>query len=84
MLRAYVGNEHDNWDEKLVCAEFAINNSWQEAMKNTPFFLNYGQHPLTPATIQMPATVPKATDFAEGIVKSVKLVQKKQKLLVRA
>ena len=60
MLRAYVSLEHDDWDAKLACAEFAINNSWQATVKNTPFFLNYGQHPLTPATKQLP----KAADFA--------------------
>ena len=70
MLRAYVSLEHDDWDAKLACAEFAINNSWQETLKNTPFFLNYGQHPLTPTTKQLPSTVPKAAGFAEGVVKS--------------
>ena len=33
MLRAYVSLEHDDWDAKLACAEFAINNSWQEIVK---------------------------------------------------
>jgi hypothetical protein len=45
MLRAYVILEHDDWDAKLACAEFAINNSWQETVKNTPFFLHYGSIP---------------------------------------
>jgi hypothetical protein len=89
MLRAYVSLEHDDWNAKLACAEFAINNSWQETVKNTPFFLNYGQHPLTPATKQLPYTVPKAADFAEGIVKSVKEARKcmeaaQQKMKARA
>ena len=89
MLRAYVSLEHDDWDAKLACAEFAINNSWQATVKNTPFFLNYGQHPLTPATKQLPSTVPKAADFAEGIVKSVKEARKcmeaaQQKMKARA
>jgi glycosylphosphatidylinositol phospholipase D len=84
-----VSLEHDDWDAKLACAEFAINNSWQETVKNTPFFLNYGQHPLTPATKQLPSTVPKAADFAEGIVKSVKEARKcmeaaQQKMKARA
>ena len=34
MLRAYVSLEHDDWDAKLVFAEFAINNFWQETVKN--------------------------------------------------
>ena len=89
MLRAYISLEHDDWDAKLACAEFAINNSWQETVKNTPFFLNYGQHPLTPATKQLSSTVPKAADFAEGIVKSVKearkcMEAKQQKMKARA
>ena len=89
ILRAYVSLEHDDLDAKLACAEFAINNSWQETVKNTPFFLNFGQHPLTPATKQLPSTVPKAADFAEGIVKSVKEARKcmkaaQQKMKARA
>ena len=81
--------EHDDWDAKLACAEFAINNSWHETVKNTPFFLNYGQHPLTPATKQLPSAVPKAADFVEGIVKSVKEARKfmeaaQQKMNARA
>ena len=89
MLGAYVSLKHDNWDAKLACAEFAINNSWQETVKNTPFFLNYGQHPLTPATKQLPSTVPKAADFAKGFVKSVKEARKcmeaaQQKMKARA
>ena len=39
MLRAYVQPDQNDWDEHLACAEFAINNSWQESVKNTPFFL---------------------------------------------
>eukprot|EP00983_Pelagomonas_calceolata_P131246 1161757-Pelagomonas_calceolata.AAC.8 len=62
----------DDWDEKLACAEFAINNSWQESVQDMPFFLNYGQHPLTPATVQLPSKVPRASEYAEGIAKSVK------------
>ena len=38
MLRAYVSLEHDDWDAKLACAEFAINNSWQETIKRICHF----------------------------------------------
>eukprot|EP00983_Pelagomonas_calceolata_P033030 1034935-Pelagomonas_calceolata.AAC.1 len=75
MLRAYVGYAQDDWDEKLACAEFAINNSWQESVQNTPFFLNYGQHPLTPATVQLLSRVQRASEYAEGIARSVKQAQ---------
>jgi len=32
--------------------EFAINNSYHESLKHTPFFLNFGMHPVTPVTIE--------------------------------
>ena len=72
MLRAYVSPDQSDWDEHLACAEFAINNSWQEAVKNTPFFLNYGMHPLVPASVSLPRTVPSAHDFVEGIERAVR------------
>jgi len=71
MLRSYVAPDRLDWDKHLACAEFAINNSWQESVRNTPFFLNYGQHPLTPASLSLPHIVSKASDFAEGIMKAV-------------
>ena len=48
MLQHYVGPTQEDWDEHLASAEFAYNNAWHESIKNTPFMLNYGQHPLTP------------------------------------
>jgi hypothetical protein len=72
MLRAYVGPDPTEWDEHLACAEIAINSSWQESIKNTPFFLNYGMHPLTPGPMTLPRTVPHAHDFVEGIEKAVR------------
>ena len=54
MLRHYVSAEHDDWDAHLPMAEFAVNNAWQESTKHTPFFLNYGRHPLTPVATQLP------------------------------
>lgn len=72
MLRSYVSPDQQDWDEHLACVEFAINNSWQESVKNTPFFLNYGMHPLTPVSMSLPRTVPRAHDFVQGIERAVK------------
>ena len=47
-LRHFVSPSQDNWDALLPMAEFAVNNAYQESIKTTPFFLNYGQHPLNP------------------------------------
>ena len=54
MLRNYIDPTHDDWDEHLTAAEFDINNAYQESIKTTPFMLNYGQNPLTPASLRIP------------------------------
>ena len=46
MPRQYVSPSHDDWDEHLAMAEFAINDAWQESVQETPFMLPYGQHPF--------------------------------------
>ena len=38
MLRAYVQPDQNDRDEHLACAEFAINNSWQESVKKHSLF----------------------------------------------
>jgi hypothetical protein len=49
-LRAYVNPEQNDWDQWLPLAEFAYNNSKQESIGCTPFYLNYGRHPRLPET----------------------------------
>ena len=44
-LRVYVNYQQDNWNELLPMAEFAYNNSYQETIKTTPFYANYGINP---------------------------------------
>ena len=51
MPRHFVTPTMTNWDELLVSAQFAVNNAWQEFIRNsfnTPFFLNHGRQPRTP------------------------------------
>ena len=47
-LRAFVEPNLTNWDELLPDAQLAINNSWQESIQNTPYFVNFGEHPWIP------------------------------------
>jgi hypothetical protein len=54
MIRAYVSAYHDDWDEHLIAAEFAYNDSVNASTGYTPFYLNYGQHPITPLTMLCP------------------------------
>ena len=48
VLRHYVAADQADWDKYLPLCEFAINNSWNESTKSTPFYLNYGRHPRVP------------------------------------
>ena len=50
VLRNYIGPNLNDWDNLLPQAQFAINNSYNESTKTTPFFLNYGRHPHVPGT----------------------------------
>ena len=38
-LRHFVRPSQDDWDMKLPCCEFAINNAWRQTTGSTPFFL---------------------------------------------
>ena len=75
MLRHFVSPMQDDWDEHLDAAEFAINNAWQESIQNTPFFLNYGQHPLTPASVDVDTKVPAAKAFTGDLAEAVELAK---------
>jgi hypothetical protein len=47
-LRAFVNPALTNWDEILPVAQLAVNNSYQETVRNTPFYLEHGRHPWIP------------------------------------
>ena len=66
MLRHYVNPRQSNWDTMLPVLEFAVNNSWQESIENTPFFLNYGRHPRSPAALVLPTGNPAADQFVSS------------------
>ena len=76
MLRHYVNLVQDDWDELLAAVEFAYNNSWQESVRNTPFFLNYDQHPRTPISGNNMCEVPIAQDFVEHMTNVIGLTKK--------
>jgi hypothetical protein len=60
VLRHYVNVRYTDWDRWLPMVQFAVNNSWQESIKATPFFVNYGQHPRTPSMKDVPVSDPDA------------------------
>jgi transposase InsO family protein len=65
MLRMYVSRSQTDWEDKLACAEFAVNNSEHVSTGVSPFFLNYGHHPYLPVSLLPNHRVPGATAFAQ-------------------
>jgi hypothetical protein len=56
ILRHYISFHHDDWDDHLTAAEIAINNSVAQSTGFSPYFLNYGKHPLFPMTSILPSS----------------------------
>jgi len=48
MLRHYIDAAQTKWVALLPLVEFAINDSWHESIKATPFEVNYGRRPRLP------------------------------------
>ena len=68
-----VNANQSDWDQHLVSAEFAYNNSVQASTGHTPFYLNYGQHPRMPMTsvaedaTEVPAVLDLLKDLSAGL-----------------
>ncbi|CAI7850895.1 unnamed protein product [Closterium sp. NIES-54] len=63
LLRVACKDDINKWDLHLLVLEFAYNNAKHAATGETPIFLCYGRHPLTPQQPTVPATVQPAHDF---------------------
>ena len=69
-LRHYVGHKPSAWEKLLPCVEFAINDSKSGSTGQTPFMVNYGEHPRGPteAGAQRPVgTCPAAVSYTHAI-----------------
>ena len=85
MLRHFINSHHDDWDQFLAPAEFAINNAVNSSVQNTPFMLNYGRHPWLPINMvghlrdaklwKTEEKVPAANVFIDNIQKSITLAR---------
>ncbi len=52
-LRCYVNYHQDDWDQYLPLLEIAHNNTISSTTGYSPFFLNYGFHPVTPLVFDL-------------------------------
>ena len=74
MLHHYITPKMDNWDDMLPVLEFAVNNSYQDSIKDAPFYANYGKHPRIPDDIKRegkPSKNLQAYDFISNIEKTI-------------
>src|SRR5271167_4436614 len=74
-LCVFVNYRQDDWAEWLTLAEFSYNNHTHSTTKQTPFFLNQGQHPNTPFTTFISSNNESAQNFTDRmktIFKNVK------------
>ncbi|KAJ9514191.1 hypothetical protein QJQ45_002279 [Haematococcus lacustris] len=71
MPRHFIRPDQRDWAEYLPLVEFAINNAWQESVRSTPFYLNYGYHPRLAELLDLPQKVPQAHDFVKGMKRAV-------------
>jgi Integrase zinc binding domain/RNase H-like domain found in reverse transcriptase/Chromo (CHRromatin Organisation MOdifier) domain len=74
VLRTHTMVHQDQWDVNLCMVEFAINNSHHSSMRFTPFFLNFGQHPVTPLMLDVikAEKVPTALKFTADMAETLK------------
>ena len=54
VLRHYLNETGKNWEDLIPMVEFSINNSMNGSTGHTPFYLNSGSHPRTPASALVP------------------------------
>jgi hypothetical protein len=76
VLRNYVNAAQSDWDRWLPIVQFAINNSYQDSVQSSPFYLNAGQHPHTPVSVSLPRTVPEAGELVDRIHKAMQAARK--------
>ena len=68
MLRYFVNSVGDDWVEKLPLAAFAMNTSVSNATGFSPFFLQFGRHPVSPLNIAIPSL---SVETVSTVVKSL-------------
>ena len=50
-LRPYIEHRPSTWTSQLPLTEFAANNAVNVSTGFTPFYLNFGQHPVIPTML---------------------------------
>jgi hypothetical protein len=77
MLRAHSSDHTEEWNEHLPILEFAYNNSKHASTQESPFFLNFGEHPRLPANVKAtdkdPTAIKMLLEELHGHIETAKL-----------
>ena len=74
-LRCFSSFSQEDWVSLLPLAEFAYNNSIHSATKQSPFYANYGYHPLFLSNCVPECTVPAVQETLDFFSANNKLLQ---------
>jgi hypothetical protein len=72
MLRHYINPSLTDWFDHLPLLEFAYNSSVQASTGATPFYLNFGQHPMSVLDVALPSTLAGMSDSAESTISRIR------------
>eukprot|EP00889_Picochlorum_renovo_P006501 jgi/Picre1/33531/NNA_008854.t1 len=84
MLRAYCANNIQDWEKYLPLVEFALNSAVSTSTQTTPFFLNYGRHPVYPFANASQLMVSDREDVNEILLRIQSAIQMAQAHLEEA
>jgi RNase H-like domain found in reverse transcriptase/Reverse transcriptase (RNA-dependent DNA polymerase)/Integrase zinc binding domain/Aspartyl protease/Chromo (CHRromatin Organisation MOdifier) domain len=71
LLRSYCEANPRTWDELLCMAELAYNSHVHASTGVSPFFANYGRHPVMPMDLLLPTEKQGVQDLAKKIHKTL-------------
>ena len=71
-LRPYVEQHLQTWSQYLALAEFAANNAINVATGYSPFYLQFGDHPLVPSVLMHGGGVSSQIEAMQTIVDRMK------------
>jgi hypothetical protein len=66
-LRIFINHQQSDWSQWIALAEFCYNNREHTATKQTPFFLNHGQHPWTGTEVRRETKYHNVEQFKENL-----------------
>ena len=71
-LRLYFKRHPQTWSQYLALVEFAVNNAVNAATSYSPFFLNFGGHPLVPSVFMHGGGVLSQVEAVHTMVDQIK------------